>query len=216
MTTLKAKVSGSWVTIGGAGVGVPVGGATNAILTKASAVDYATTWTTTPILTGLTVNETTNPSILLFKSGAPAQSWYQRFHSNGSWMMGPTNDDNYALAGNASRQLTCADLGVSANLTVAGSIFNKNTVAYHGFVLTNSFANNVGNFGSATFTYISTGRVRMNYNRTFTVVTPMVCVFSTSNLVCVMTQGPTSCEFQLTDRAGVGLEGWVIIWIVGW
>src|SRR4029450_1562306 len=45
-----------WAPIGGAGVGVPVGGATNAILTKASAGDHATTWTTAPILTGLTMN----------------------------------------------------------------------------------------------------------------------------------------------------------------
>jgi len=55
MTTLKAKVDGAWVTVGGVGVGVPAGGATNAILTKASATDYATAWTTAPILTGLTL-----------------------------------------------------------------------------------------------------------------------------------------------------------------
>jgi len=57
MPVLKVKqLDGSWLPVGGAAVGVPVGGAQNAILSKSSATDYAVQWTTAPILTGLTVN----------------------------------------------------------------------------------------------------------------------------------------------------------------
>ena len=49
MGLLKAKVDGAWVEI--AGVGMPPGGTTGQVLTKSSAADYATAWTSNqPIL----------------------------------------------------------------------------------------------------------------------------------------------------------------------
>ena len=48
MGVLKAKVDGAWVEVGGAGIGVAAGGTTGQILTKTSAADYATAWTSTP------------------------------------------------------------------------------------------------------------------------------------------------------------------------
>jgi hypothetical protein len=53
MPILKAKIDGAWVEVGAAGV--PAGGATDAILSKSSAADYATAWTTTPTLAGATI-----------------------------------------------------------------------------------------------------------------------------------------------------------------
>jgi len=60
MTILKGKVGGQWVPLSGAGqqgqpgVGVPAGGATNSILTKTSAADYATAWNTSITVQNLT------------------------------------------------------------------------------------------------------------------------------------------------------------------
>jgi hypothetical protein len=50
MGVLYAKVGGTWEPIGGGasgtpGVGVPAGGTTGQALTKTSATDYATGWT---------------------------------------------------------------------------------------------------------------------------------------------------------------------------
>ena len=50
MTVLRIKsgAGGTWEEIGGVGIGVPAGGTTGQILTKTSAADYATAWTSTP------------------------------------------------------------------------------------------------------------------------------------------------------------------------
>lgn len=50
MTTLKVKsgAGGTWEEVGGIGLGVPAGGTTGQVLTKSSAADYATAWTSTP------------------------------------------------------------------------------------------------------------------------------------------------------------------------
>jgi hypothetical protein len=53
--TIPRGDTGSTGPAGAAGQGVPTGGETNAILAKVSGVDYATTWTNTPILDGLTL-----------------------------------------------------------------------------------------------------------------------------------------------------------------
>ena len=57
MTILKGKVGGQWVpltTAGPPGPGVPAGGATNSILIKTSAADYATAWNTSITVQDLT------------------------------------------------------------------------------------------------------------------------------------------------------------------
>ena len=48
MGMLKAKVDGAWVEVGSGVGGVPAGGSAGQILTKTSAADYATAWTSTP------------------------------------------------------------------------------------------------------------------------------------------------------------------------
>jgi hypothetical protein len=53
--TIPRGDTGATGAAGAAGQGVPTGGSTNAILAKTSGVDYATSWTNTPILDGLTL-----------------------------------------------------------------------------------------------------------------------------------------------------------------
>lgn len=52
MTVLKVKsgAGGTWEEVGGVGIGVPAGGTTGQVLTKTSAADYATAWSSTPAI----------------------------------------------------------------------------------------------------------------------------------------------------------------------
>jgi hypothetical protein len=56
LPVLKAKIDSTWVTVGGPGVAA--GGTTGQLLSKASASDYHTQWTSTPTLADLTLTGT--------------------------------------------------------------------------------------------------------------------------------------------------------------
>jgi len=162
---LKVKqLDGSWLPVGGAAVGVPVGGAQNAILSKSSATDYAVQWTTAPILTGLTSSgPITLANSIGFNintaAGTPRRALIVGGDDN--LYIGIDQPAGKPIVGGSGG----AKLLVQNDLEVGGTLISKNAVRAAGYVNANGTFS--ASFGYASVAKQATGVYRLTYSATY-------------------------------------------------
>jgi hypothetical protein len=199
---------------GPAGPGVAAGGATNAILSKASAADYATAWTTAPILTGLTLTGAAtlanNQYVMGLDTGGASQHLISLASDNNIYI-GPSLGAGRVirLAGGG------ATTTVAGDATITGTLTSKHTVIAAATI--NGATGAVGSgYGFTTGVRSAVGTYRLTL--TSAVTTAIVCanVIGAQPFMCAVQQVSTTQIDVWLYTAGALADAWFNVIVVAY
>jgi hypothetical protein len=191
---LKAKIDSTWITVGGVGPGVAAGGTTGQLLSKASASDYDTQWTSAPVLTNLSIVDTTTPQLILQRTGgAPPIAWYTQIHTNGSLIIGASSDETqYSMYFDPTGRGAgfYGNINIGSNLTVGGTLTSKHAVRAAAVVNGGDGTLLPGAFGWASAARTGTGQYQLTLATAMT--QPIVAVSPWSSTTHALSAWNTS------------------------
>jgi hypothetical protein len=198
------------------GVGLPSGGATNAILAKASAADYDTAWTSAPVLTDLSIVDATTPTLIVQRTGgSPPMTWYTQMRTDGFLMIGHNSDPNQfniafdpvTLDLHGGGTLNGLGLAIAGNATITGTLTSKHAVRAVAVVNPGSGNPDVG-FGFSGGTRLGVGVWRLTLSSPLTYTIPIACSIQQGYTVTAASISATVVETRATDLTGNLADVW--------
>jgi len=209
MPTLKAKVDGSWITIGSVPTGLPPGGATNAILAKATAADYDMAWTATPALAGLTMTGSIVMANNMYLTGTHTGAGAQEA------IIGLGSDDNIHIGpGLASGRVIYIG---PAGATVAIVNLASNHAIRAAATINGGDGSVANGFGFASGSRLAMGSYRLTLSSGFSVIVP--CVTPTHPSAAVFADyaivSSTVIDVKMYYHDGTSVDCWFGIQVAG-